>query len=196
MYKRVSSARACLKVVFRPGDGYAFFNVPLVELADRAIPLRELWGPSADTLLDKLVHMESNAGRIVEMKTALTDRLRAPKTFEPVAVPMIREATEQLSTRQVTLHEVAHTLNVSERHLRRAFSQLVGLSPKRYARILRFRQAVARASHGAAEWSQIAVESGYFDQSHMCADFQDLARASPEALVRNDAVEVPRGMCP
>jgi hypothetical protein len=86
MYKRVSSARACLKVVFRPGGGYAFFNVPLVELADRAIPLRELWGPSADTLLDKLVHRESNAGRIMEVKTALTDKLRAPKAIEPVAV--------------------------------------------------------------------------------------------------------------
>jgi AraC-like DNA-binding protein len=187
-YKRASPCCAVLKVVFRPGGGYPFFGVPLVELADRVVPVRDLWGAYADTLLDKLVHVSTNAERLTEMKSALVERLRAPKVFEPAAVPLVREALVQLDMQQTTLHEIARKLNVSERHLRRVFSAVVGLSPKRYARIVRFRQAVARASHGAPRWSDIAAESGYFDQAHMCADFQELAQASPTDFLRKDSI--------
>lgn len=189
-YKRASPCSAVLKVVFRPGGGYPFFGVPLAELADRVVSVRDLWGPGADTLLDKLVHASTNAERLTEMKGALVERLRAPKVFEPAAVPLVKEALVQLATPQTTLHEIARKLNVSERHLRRVFSAVVGLSPKRYARIARFRQAVARASHGAPRWSEIAAESGYFDQAHMCADFHELAQTSPTDFLRKGSTRI------
>jgi AraC-like DNA-binding protein len=71
----------------------------------------------------------------------------------------------------------------------------VGLSPKRYARIVRFKHAVARASDGAVDWSAIAADCGYFDQAHMCADFQDLAGITPMAFLRGDAVDRLRERC-
>jgi AraC-like DNA-binding protein len=183
------------KVVFRPGGWYPFFDVPLRELTDRVVPLRDLWGARAEVLLDKLVHADTNAQRLAEMRGALVDKLRAPAVFAPAAAPVVRATIMQLAVHQTTLHDVACKLNVSERHLRRAFSEVVGLSPKRYARMVRFKRAVARASDGAAVWSAIAAESGYFDQAHMCADFQDLVGITPMAFLRKDAVERLRERC-
>jgi|HubBroStandDraft_5_1064220.scaffolds.fasta_scaffold302778_1 AraC-like DNA-binding protein len=195
LYKFAPPTRAVAKVVFRPGAGYPFFDVPLAELTDRVVSLRDLWGPQADALLDKLVHADTDAQRLAVMRGALVDKLRAPAVFEPAAAPVVRETIRQLAVPQTAVHDVAHKLNVSERHLRRAFLEVVGISPKRYARIMRFRQAVARASNGAMVWSAIAAESGYFDQAHMCAEFQDLAGITPMALLRQDTVEALRQTC-
>ena len=42
--------------------------------------------------------------------------------------------------------------------------------------------APARAPRlSAADWAQVALQYGYFDQSHLIHDFQDFARASPQA---------------
>ncbi|MFM2087012.1 MAG: hypothetical protein RLZZ237_1881, partial [Pseudomonadota bacterium] len=30
------------------------------------------------------------------------------------------------------------------------------------------------------DWAQLALEHGYFDQSHLIHDFQDFAHSSPE----------------
>jgi AraC-like DNA-binding protein len=184
MYKRASPFRAVVKIVFRPGGGYPFFGVPLAELADRAVPLHDLWGAEADILLEKLVDAEADTQRLAEMKDALIARLQGPKIFEPVGVQLVTESLAQLATPQATLQKVAGNLDVSERNLRRAFSAVVGLSPKRYARIARFQRAVARASLGEHCWAEIAAESGYFDQAHMCLDFREIAQLSPAAFVR------------
>jgi AraC-like DNA-binding protein len=135
-------------------------------------------------MLAELVHADTDVQRLAVLERALIEKLRAPKVFEPVAVPVVREALALLSTQPTTFHEVARRLNVSERNLRRAFSAVVGLSPKRFARIVRFQKAVARASYGSPRWSEIAAESGYFDQAHMCADFRDLAQTSPTAFMQ------------
>lgn len=155
-----------------------------MELADRVVPLRDLWGAPADNMLAELVHADTDVQRLAVLERALIEKLRAPKVFEPAAVPVVREALMLLSTQPTTFHEVARRLNVSERNLRRAFSAVVGLSSKRFARIVRFQKAVARASYGSPRWSEIAAESGYFDQAHMCADFRDLAQTSPTVFMQ------------
>ena len=195
LYKRATPFVVVLKVIFRPGAGYPFFGIPLMELTDRIVPLRDLWGARADDLLDQLVHFNTNAQRVGAVQRALVETLREPDVFEPAAATVVREALARLSTQRVTVREVARQLRVSERNLRRAFSAVVGLSPRRYARIVRFQQAVLRASRGSPHWSEVAAASGYFDQAHLCADFRDLARASPTAFIRNAAVEDLRCTC-
>jgi len=78
---------------------------------------------------------------------------------------------------------LAQQLGVSRQHLALQFRQQVGISPKLFARICRFRAV----SHGLTslagqqDWAQVALQYGYFDQSHLIHDFQEFARSSPEA---------------
>jgi len=62
------------------------------------------------------------------------------------------------------------------------FEKTVGLTPKRYARVLRFNALIQRiAQHRPTDWAQTAVEAGYADQSHLIHEFKRLAGITPAA---------------
>ena len=94
----------------------------------------------------------------------------------------MRAALERLDHEPVGL--VADHLGTSERHFRRVFRETVGVSPKTYARLRRFRRAVALARRAAApDWAAIAADVGYYDQAHLIADFRAIGGATPRALL-------------
>jgi AraC-like DNA-binding protein len=56
----------------------------------------------------------------------------------------------------------------------------VGLTPKRYARLLRFRRVLLHArAPGAPGWTEIAHSCGYYDQSHFVRDFKAFSGFTP-----------------
>jgi AraC-like DNA-binding protein len=62
------------------------------------------------------------------------------------------------------------------------FEQAMGLTPKRYARVLRFHALIERlAREQPGDWAQAAVEAGYADQSHLIHEFKRLAGITPTA---------------
>jgi len=79
------------------------------------------------------------------------------------------------------LTEVAGRLGISERHLRTIFAREIGLSPKHFARIARLRHVLARA--GSRQWSDLADDAGFFDQSHLITEFRTLMGVSPAAYL-------------
>ncbi|MFF0866857.1 helix-turn-helix domain-containing protein [Nonomuraea sp. NPDC003560] len=65
--------------------------------------------------------------------------------------------------------------------MRGLFADAVGLSPKRYERIERVRKALALGrAHG--RWADLATATGYYDQSHMTAEFRTLMGVTPAAF--------------
>ena len=75
---------------------------------------------------------------------------------------------------------VGHDLG--ERRLERAFRDRVGVSPKRLARILRFRSAYVALARGGAQ-AAVAFDAGYADQAHLLRDFRELAGAPPSQVL-------------
>jgi AraC-like DNA-binding protein len=71
----------------------------------------------------------------------------------------------------------AGRLHVSERRLRTLFADGIGLSPKHFARIGRVRAVLATAS--SRRWADVATAAGYYDQSHMTAEFRRLMGVPP-----------------
>lgn len=83
---------------------------------------------------------------------------------------------------------LADGLGVSRQYMAAQFRDHVGLPPKLFARICRFRAARAAAlaavpgAHGR-DWAGLALDNGYFDQSHLIRDFHDFAGSAPDAYV-------------
>lgn len=73
----------------------------------------------------------------------------------------------------------ARLLNLSERHLRDLFGDAVGLTPKLFARLDRVRAVLARPRQHRAH---LAAELGYYDQSHMTAEFRRIMGVPPGAF--------------
>ena len=65
------------------------------------------------------------------------------------------------------------------------FERQVGLTPKRFARIQRFRTLLERvALQAPQDWALTAAESGYTDQSHLSREFKRYSGATPAAFAR------------
>lgn len=65
----------------------------------------------------------------------------------------------------------------------------VGLRPKSYVRVVRLHQALAAARVALAagerpQWADIALRSGFYDQSHLLAEFRDAVGVPPNTLLR------------
>ncbi len=81
----------------------------------------------------------------------------------------------------VTVDGVAATVGVTPRHLERRFKQIVGISPKRLARITRFQRALRLFEHidSPQRGTQTAAACGYADQAHFIRDFAEFAGCAP-----------------
>ena len=77
--------------------------------------------------------------------------------------------------------EIARDLGWSRRHLTEQFTRAVGVSPKTYARIVRFDRARALIAAGGS-LGDVALDAGYYDQAHLNRDFREFAGAAPTHL--------------
>ncbi|KUG07976.1 helix-turn-helix transcriptional regulator [Solirubrum puertoriconensis] len=80
---------------------------------------------------------------------------------------------------QLEVEDVALQLEVSVRTLLRRFSREVGMPPKTFARLVRFRAAHAYLQEPDATWADAVLRFGYTDQSHLIRDYRDFAGETP-----------------
>jgi transcriptional regulator GlxA family with amidase domain len=84
----------------------------------------------------------------------------------------------------VRVADIAKGAGFSQRRLIELFTADVGLTPKRFGRVLRFHRATALARSAALDWTRVAHECGYYDQAHLIHDFRELAEMTPSDLKR------------
>lgn len=159
------------------------FGVPAAELAGGVIPLAALWGnATTHALRERLAQAGDASQAATVLAEAIARRVAVAGPRDGQAL-LVAEAVRRLPSERA--QDIAVRLDVSERHLRRLFHQTVGMSPKRYERIARFRRAIhaARADAGTT-WASIAAAVGYYDQAHLIADFHAIAGTTPGAFLR------------
>jgi AraC-like DNA-binding protein len=90
----------------------------------------------------------------------------------------------------VRVDDLATTAGVSARQLERQFAIHVGLSPKRFLRVLRFQQVLAALRDPSAttsNWADVAARHGFYDQAHFINDFKHFTGETPGAWAIDDA---------
>lgn len=84
------------------------------------------------------------------------------------------------SNGQVKVGELSVRERISVRTLTRKFTERVGMSPKQYTRIVRFRAIMYYLLiYPEATWLDVTYRFGYYDQSHFIKDFQHFTGHSP-----------------
>lgn len=170
---------------FRAGGARCFTGLPLNELNDRVVALEDLWGPAFHRLRDKLGEHWEQSGASGFMDRVEHELLALLNPTD--AHPLTGAALHMLASRagQPRIDDLASQLGCSQKHLNALFQRDVGLSPKAYARVMRFQSVVQRIERDAApDWMQVAVDHGYYDHSHLVNDFRATAGMSPERYLR------------
>ncbi|MBJ7328770.1 MAG: AraC family transcriptional regulator [Solirubrobacteraceae bacterium] len=90
----------------------------------------------------------------------------------------------------VPVRALTEELGWSRRHLAERFREQVGVPPKALGRVLRFEHAIeilGRAGAGDTDLGRVALDCGYYDQSHFNRDFRDFSGMAPRAWLAQRA---------
>lgn len=88
---------------------------------------------------------------------------------------------------RMSLEALVRRHGYSERTLEREFRRQLGVTPKEFISLNRFRKALGRIqAPGAASLSDIAFDCGYCDQAHMAREFRRFAGTPPSSLGLSD----------
>jgi AraC-like DNA-binding protein len=168
------AGRVTIGMRFRPGMAVTLLPVPGDDLTDTAVALEAVLGRRARSLHERL----ANAGSLEEHIVVLQQSL-APPTRP--AMPVQKAIAALVSSQgDLRVEDLANMSNLSPRQFRRQCLNLTGLTPKRLARVLRFRAATTHAGASTRpDWARLAAECGYYDQAHLIRDFTQLAGRTP-----------------
>jgi AraC-like DNA-binding protein len=172
-----------LGVHFKPGGAFPFLGPPAGELADTHVDLETLWGPRAVELRERLCSATTPIARFRLLEQALVARPFRPLEHHG-AVPVALAAFGRTDVLP-RVQEIVRSVGLSPRRFIEVFTAEVGLTPKLYGRIQRFQRVRALARQDLAlDWAQLAVDCGYFDQSHLISDFRALSGLTPTEYLR------------
>lgn len=175
-----TGASCVVGVHFKPGGAAAFFGGALPALRNQTVPLEALWGPSAQALRAELQDTPGMHARLLRLEAYLMARLSLAPPEDRLVAQAVHAMAQDPST--VNIEPLRRTSGLGPTRFIARFEQQVGLTPKRYGRVLRFHALLSRlALAPSADWALTAVEAGYADQSHLIHEFKRIAGITPTA---------------
>lgn len=166
---------------FKPGAAAGFLGVPPGVLMDSHVALEDLWRHSALELRERLCTAQRPRELFRILEHALKQRLLLGHGGPRDAVAF---AARALELPRSDVGQVTKTLGLSRRRLIQIFTEDVGMTPKRYARVRRFQRSLAVAeTRPTLRWASVALECGYFDQAHLCREWAELTGLAPSQFI-------------
>jgi AraC-like DNA-binding protein len=165
-------------VHFRPAGAALFFAEPLGRLSNSHLAAEDFWGRQIRELREQLLEVASPRAMFDLLEAALIRRMVQPTKHQQIIQQAVnRFVAEPAST---TMRQVGDATGYSPKRFIQLFQDYVGLTPKLFCRVLRFQTVLERVGkHAAVDWAKLAVDCGYFDQSHLIRDFREFAGIRP-----------------
>lgn len=172
---------------FRAAGAAPFFTEPLHHLFGSMCPLTGINGnvggdnvsdgdgDAADARIRAIVNASTDDDRVARVEDFLLTRYRP---MEPTAV--VGDALRAISATAgaIRVRTLANDLGISQDALEKHFRRIVGATPKQFATIVRLRQAV-ELSRQSPSLTALALDAGYYDQSHFIRDFRAITGDAP-----------------
>jgi AraC-like DNA-binding protein len=166
---------------FQPSGFHRLFGVLMTELADVALDAHAVIGCTLPSVEQELGDAAGFVERVRVIERRLIALLRDHGCSDPVACA----ANRLFATHGILrVSAMAADCGLSTRQFERRFLAEVGVSPKLYARIIRFYAALdGKLRHPDRAWSRIASERDYHDQMHFVHDCRDLTGEAPSRFL-------------
>lgn len=173
-----------LSVKLRPGAALALFGVPANELAGQQVPWASLATAGQRDLPARLRDAPNDATRVrvlfERLQASRRDLNEKERRTAWQAAAMFRGAPVERS-----VQAVASAVGLGERRLQQVFRAHIGLPPRTWARLARIHECLRLLRRPAPlPWHALAVDGGFYDQSHLINEFQALCGLTPEQFLR------------
>ncbi len=170
-----------VQVDLTPLGARRLMGVPMHEVLNRDVPLRDALGRDGDMLEERVNDAADWASRIAVVEGFLLTRFaRGPSPRRQVLWAWgVLDACDG----RVPISELIRETGWSARYLAVRFRDEVGVTPKLYAQMLRFRRAVTLLDAGEpGDLARLAAACGYADQSHLSREVRRFSGLSPTRL--------------
>ena len=183
-YVVISTAaqRSMVGVCFRAGGAFPFLRMPAGELSDVSVSLDRLWGAAAANLREQLLSAPTHRARFQTLERILLAELnRGIESQDAVGFALRRFMTHPHVT---SVAAVTDQTGLSPKRFIQLFRDHTGFTPKVFCRIRRFQQALdLMEGRRVVEWSNVALDCGYFDQAHFIHDFRAFSGINPTSYL-------------
>ena len=177
----MGATQETLGLRLRPAGAYALLARPLDAVSDLTLNLDDLVGRVARELADRVRDATSVAERFRLVHDWVRARVARARPLQSAVAWSAAQLERDAGA--VPIAALRAETGFSKARLVAAFREQIGFSPKRYARILRFRRALTLLHEGTQPAVDVALAAGYYDQPHMVADFRAMAGMTPRQFL-------------
>ena len=162
-----------------PWVPYLLFGIPQKEFVDQSFDLELLTNSPKLRLLSRLIRSASSFEKAVQI---IEDFLIREVQLQEKKHPVLSFACRRIiaSKGRISMEDLGKGIKLSHRYLEQLFQKGLGLSPKRYARIIRNKEISCRMANTPPDnLGAFAQDMGYFDQAHFIKDFKSITGQTP-----------------
>ncbi|MBC8089025.1 MAG: AraC family transcriptional regulator [Phycisphaerae bacterium] len=160
---------------------YQLLAASPAELANGTLSLADALNVRTEHLADACYHAATVAERFETVCRWIEQRLRERQSAHAaVGWAALQLRASQGATAIATLQR---QMSLTKSRFASLFREQIGVTPKYYGRMLRFRNALSQLQSGH-QLSDAALRAGYYDQAHMYRDFSEFACLTPADFVK------------
>lgn len=168
-------------IQFKPAGAYPFIQIPLSDLNDRIVPAEEILGEEILTRREQLLAEETPEEKFEAadkwLKSRFDETNAPPEKILGVLNLLQKEPVSRLS-------EIVEEYPNTQKHLINQFKKYIGLTPKKYQRMVRFNEILQKIrDKEQITWTEVAYQCGYSDQSHFIKEFNHFSGFNPQEFI-------------
>lgn len=159
---------------------------------------KPLFGVNPEEIVDDCVNLGPTARATVEAlrkKTSAAEQVNILNQYllglihsqQPVINTVVRTAIQTIIHAKgvISIKQLRDSLHVTERTFERHFATHIGISPKKFAQIVKFQVSLNQlTTEDRHLMSDIVYENGFADQSHFIRTFRKFSGKTPKGFKR------------
>lgn len=164
---------------FFPHAGFRFLDGPVAPFNDRSMDLDAILPRGARLPVEEAGNADTIPAAIRILENWCLRRLgdRRPNVRDDYFSYACRMLLRNRGS--ISIAALGRELGISNRYLERLFLERSGISPKLFARIIRFQHALGFMANGTRPLAAVAQETGHFDQPHFIREFRRFTGLAP-----------------
>ncbi len=177
----VNDLRHFVGVRFWPGAIFPFIKNSAKDFTNKGFSLEYVWGKE-NTILNESVYEAKNINGIIKiLEKTLKKKLLEIFYIDSVIQNMLYNVYKAKGN--ISIKALAMNLNISQRQLSRKVNEWIGVSPKTFNNIVRFQNIINELNTKSnRNFSEIALNNGYYDQAHFIKKFKAFYGKTPGQL--------------
>jgi len=177
IWERPAGNIELIGVSFFPTGFYPFFGIPLSEFKNSIIDLHVLERTLSEQLVERVKEHNTSVEKLHALERELLKLLNVNLIVDEKMNSLITHFSRHDES---NIESFCNIQGIHKRRFERFANKVLGVNPKAYLRISRFRKSLHALLHtDYNSLTEVAYNCGYYDQMHFIREFKHFTGSSP-----------------